>query len=318
MNPSDSYLATDLSGSVQTPCGIRPLVFRCSDDPPLFGGSPSQTRPGGRGRRHTLEEMEYIRVDGRVTTMQEPRQVSGDSVAFFARPSFLVAYEIVCGEPFPWLTWSNPVDLMASVEETQEKERFPQILKHSDGSWSPHDTVQAVLGSADGIHKMLAQVSAKIHVRGEITGCLYLEYSKGSEEYLDALDRLKEIGWLETFCTKGQSPDLLFESYEFTGLSLWERGGEDRLKSLFATGIQPLAPQTKFQDFLDHILRFKDKLKYRHDQKKCHCGTFIQDPAIVPVPEFLEKIIRKIAKEGSPGKEQIVGNRFALEVVPVH
>ncbi|HAT49343.1 MAG: hypothetical protein HQL07_04980 [Nitrospirae bacterium] len=317
MNPSDSYLATDLSGSVQTPCGIRPLVFRYSGDPPWFGGSPSQTKSGGRGRRHTLEEMEYIRMDGRVTAMQEPRQVSGDSVAFFARPSFLIAYEVICGEPFPWPSPSNPVDLIASVEETKEKERFPQILKHTGGSWSRHDTVQAVLGSADDFLKMLAQASARIHVRGEITGCLYLEYTKDSEEYLDALDRLKEMGWLETFCTKEQSPDLLFESYEFTGLSLWERGGEDRLRSLFATGIHPLAPQTKFQDFLDHILRFKDKLKYRHDQKKCHCETLRQSPAIISVPAYLEKICQ-ITEEGNPGKKQIVSGRHKLEVVPVH
>ncbi|MBF0605624.1 MAG: hypothetical protein HQL07_18270 [Nitrospirae bacterium] len=145
-----------------------------------------------------------------------------------------------------------------------------------------------------------------------------MKHPKDSDKYLDALDRLKEMGWLEIYCTNGQSPDLLFESYEFTGLSLLERRGEDRLKRLFATGIQPLAPQTKFQDFFDHVLRFKDKLKYRHDQRKCHCETLLQGPAIVSVPEYLGQKIRQITEEGNPDKKQIVGGRHKLEVVPVH
>ncbi|MBF0175087.1 MAG: hypothetical protein HQL83_16865 [Magnetococcales bacterium] len=297
MNSSETLLATDLAGSVQTPCGIRPLVFRYPGDPTQFGSSPSKP-PTGRERRHTLEEMQHLRTEGRVTQMNEAHLVPIDHVALFARPSFLLAYALICGEPFPWQSF-HPVGVMASIDPTKEKERFPQIL--SDRPWSLHNQVLAALGSTHDIHNLLAQARTKIHVRGEHTACLYLKYPKNSENCLNALDLMKEIGWLEIFCTKGQAPDLLFESYEFTGLSLYERGGEGRLESLFATGIHPLAPQTKFQDFLDHVRRFKDKLDYRHTCKSCHCASLVGDPSMsARTIKQLDKIFRTANEEQTP------------------
>ncbi|MBF0349034.1 MAG: hypothetical protein HQL81_15315 [Magnetococcales bacterium] len=276
MNPSDTFPAVGIFGSVETPCELKHVILRLSDDPPQFGSSAP---PIGRERCHDLDEFTMMLQEGRITALEKECPVLRHDMAFFARPSFLVTYKRVCGEPFPWPS-SGPIVVKTLVDPEEEKQSFPTILQDETERLTRENQVLAVLGSPETLVALFEGATQNILDHGRRTGCRYLNHEQDSQPWLDDLDRLKEIGWLATFCSNSIDSDLLIQSYALVCLSFYERGASDLIHNLFETGIHPFAPEITYDKFFDRVRRLKMELSAMHKGRVCRCKKSLNKPVV--------------------------------------
>ncbi|MBF0108247.1 MAG: hypothetical protein HQL76_03620 [Magnetococcales bacterium] len=267
MNPSDTFPAVGIFSSVETPCALKRVLLRLSDDPLRFGSPAPST---GREQRYDQDEFTMMLQEGRITALENECPVQRHDMAFFARPSFLLTYEKVCEEPFPWSSF-DPIVVKTPVDPEEEKQNFPIILQDTTERLTKENKVLAILGSPETLIALFERATQNILHHGQRTGCRYLNHAQDSQAWLDALDRMKEIGWLATFCSNSNDPDLLIQSYLLVCLSFYERGALDLIEDLYETGLHPFAPEISYDEFFDRVRRLRKNLHAMHEDGICRC-----------------------------------------------
>ncbi|MBF0437367.1 MAG: hypothetical protein HQL77_18670 [Magnetococcales bacterium] len=271
MSPSKTFPAVGIFGSVETPCELKHVILRLSDDPPQFGSSASPPHTD-REQLFDLNEFKMMIQEDRITALEQESPVQRHDMAFFARPSFLVTYEKVCGEPFPWPS-PDPIVVQTRTALNPEEEinSFPIHLQDAMEPLTKGNRILTTLGSQETLIALVEEATQKILDQGRRTGCRYLDHKQDSQTWLDELDRMKEIGWLATFCSNSIDSDLLIQSYALVCLSFYERGALDLVENLFETGIRHFVPETTYIEFLDRVRRLKKDLQAMHEDGVCRC-----------------------------------------------
>ncbi|MBF0180052.1 MAG: hypothetical protein HQM03_08515 [Magnetococcales bacterium] len=261
-----------LAGSVSAPCDIMHLVVRHSSRPLRYIRSPAPIASGPPTLLHDPQEIAWLTKQGRITALSQEAHCldTSDSMAFVARPSFLTAYEVLCQETFPWREF-QPVAVRTPADAEEERQRFPVLLRGMEERLRATPT-QAVIAPVGSLLAMCKQATGRILRRGHATCYNYFNNAEDSPQWFEALDRMKEIGWLAALCApKPDAANLVIEAYAFTGLSILERQGEESelLKDLFDMGIRPFAPEWSFREFFNDIQNLKITLSVQQTFNNC-------------------------------------------------
>ncbi|MBF0294126.1 MAG: hypothetical protein HQL96_02970 [Magnetococcales bacterium] len=285
MTTTRMFPVLGLSGSVSAPCDIMHLVLRSSSQPPKYIHSAPSITEGSSRLLHDAQKIVWLTEQGRITLLanEAPCMATDGGMAFVARPSFLTAYEALCKEPFPWQEF-KPVGVQTPSDSEEERQKFPVLLRGLEEKLLATQT-QAAVGPVESLLELCRQATRRILQRGHDIGHEYLSHPTDSPQWFDALDRMKEIGWLAALCTpKPDVADLLVEAYAFTGLSILERQGEQSalLKSLFNMGIRPFHPELPSKNFFDYIKNMRTTLTV---QKEFKNSQIILKP-VIPKKEY--------------------------------